>query len=66
MSCAKIPFQSSVNFITAAWRKRAKKWGDVLLDEDSKVNKEVSYRPTIEVVFVWPKLLVAAGARYPR
>ncbi|CAM9286827.1 unnamed protein product, partial [Laminaria digitata] len=37
--------QSAVNFITAAWRIRAKKWGDVLLDESNdERNTEVSVR----------------------
>lgn len=56
-------FQSAVNYITAAWRKRAKKWGDVLLDKDNKNNRDVSYRFTIDVaVFLSHNMCRAAGA----
>lgn len=39
-----------MNYITAAWRKRAKKWGDVLLDEDNELSRNVSCR---SVMFVY-------------
>lgn len=39
--------KSSVNLITAAWRIRAKRWGDVLLDEANPNNATV--RPPISV-----------------
>ncbi|CAN0246322.1 unnamed protein product, partial [Ectocarpus sp. 12 AP-2014] len=37
----KASLQSSVNLITAAWRIRAKRWGDVLLDETNPNNATV-------------------------